>query len=698
MSSLARCEGASINVIKDGRFQPRAPRRFGAVFIRVAGLALAAFLCQSFFWLPGTPWVLKVVVAAIALLAACRPDVALLVLAALVPFGRVISTIGFHTGPAHFTEAIVLAYLAGWLWTRLRRGVPERSDSAGLLLGYLFATVLAASLLVELGILRYWKDYWQPFLGQLLAYFVRDYLNTEIEFRPWADGLGGLVSAHAAALFLEGLALMRAAHVLCAGDPSFGRRLLRTLAAAAVGTAILSVGMTFQVSSAEGRSLLSVYQADRIAVHVTKVNTAASSFVLFLPGLVGLGAWPERSNRRLSSVRMIRWAAAGAGTGLLLTALWMTGSRSALLAGVVVTAGASAHAVIRGRLKQTAWRSVVAVVAACGVVAALLGLGFYMRTAALEAASATRGSLPVRLLMWRAALTILTAHPLFGTGIGQFPFQAAAVQRDEALRAQIGGDSRFDAHNQFLQVAAELGLLGGTLFVAMCVAIPWRAWTAFRKSRDALLGGAIAGVVAFLITCLAGQPLLYSVVAFPFWMVLGVVLAGGDRVAPAISVHRVDASRRLRSRLMTWFLVALALSIPVRVWQGQDRVNFALAHYGFSGWYHPGDGERYRLVRDDGTFFTYSHARGLKLPIRRDVEAGRNRLEVDISLDGRRARTLTLADDEWQTVEFMIPADAHRPFRRIDLAVRAAAGVAAQVRVAPAEITEDQAIDRGGAR
>jgi hypothetical protein len=59
---------------------------------------------------------------------------------------------------------------------------------------------------------------------------------------------------------------------------------------------------------------------------------------------------------------------------------------------------------------------------------------------------------------------------------------------------------------------------------------------------------------------------------------------------------------------------------------------------------------------------------------------------------------LTLADDEWQTVEFMIPADANRRFRRVDLAVRAPAGVAAQVRVGAAEIKENETIEKGRAR
>jgi len=67
-------------------------------------------------------------------------------------------------------------------------------------------------------------------------------------------------------------------------------------------------------------------------------------------------------------------------------------------------------------------------------------------------------------------------------------------------------------------------------------------------------------------------------------------------------------------------------------------------------------------------------------------------------LDGRRARTLTLADDEWQSVEFIIPADAGRRFRRIDLEVRAPSGVAAQVQIGPGEILEDEAVEKGRSR
>lgn len=669
---------------------------FGAAAVRASVLVIAVLAVLSFFSSSANPVALKMVVAGVGLLAAATPGWALLALAAIVPFGRLISTLVSPQAPVGITEAVTLAYLAGWAAGRFRGRVHGGPQSPGLLLRYGFVAVVLASLLVEIGVYRYWRDYWQPFLGQLLTYFALYFLDPVIETRPWVTPLG-IPAAHTAAIFLEGLALTRAAQVSCADSPTFGRRLLWTLAVGGAVTATLSVDAALSLANEGGRSILSVLRTDRIAAHVSKVNTAASYFVLLIPVLIGLGIGSAPSRSRPRAVAVLRWTVTAAGAALLSLALWMTGTRTALVAGAMVIVGASSHAVMRGRPGKRTWRWGIAVLTACGIVSAMLALGFYMRTAALEATSRTSGSLPMRVLMWQAAVRTLAARPAFGVGIGQFQYRVAEFDPDAVLPANVGL-GRFNAHNQFLEMAAELGVIGGVLFVGMFAAMLWRAWKAFRTSHDPALGGAIAGVVAFLITCLAGQPLLYNVVAFPFWMVLGVLVAGGDMSAEAAHTQPPPASRRLWSRVIAAFMIVLAVSIPVRVWLGKERVNFALARYGFSRLHEPGDGPRYRLVRGDGTFFTYPHARWLKLPMRRDDEAGRNRLDVDVSLDGRLARTLTLADDEWHTVEFMIPADASRRFRRVDLSVRAPAGVSAQVRVAPAEITEDEAYERGRSR
>ena len=513
------------SAVRDG-----SRERFVGTVVRVAGLVLATLLAQSFFWSPANPVALKIVVAGFALLAAATPEVALLALAAAVPFGRVISTLTSPSEPVGITEALALAYLAGWASSRLRKPVREGPASAGLLFAYGFAAVVVASVLVDIGILRYWRDYWQPFVGQLITYFARDYLNITIEPRPWASSLGGLASATAAARVIEGLGLMRAAQTLSAKNAAFGRRLLWTLAVAAVGTAILSVQAAMQLAETQGVDLLSVLHVHRIAVNVTKVNTASSYFVLFVPVLIGLAARSARFGGPRSPAKVLRLTVTAAGTMLLLMGFWLAGGRAAMMAGLVVAFGVLLEAVSRRHTGRLNRRSAVAVLAACGVVVAVLGFGLYLKAERVEGAGAIDLSLKIRLAMWRSTIPVLAAHPLFGTGIGQFRSHADAFVPDEAARAYLGGGLT-SAHNQFLEMAAEVGVIGGLLFVGMFAAILWRAWKAFRANHDPMLGGAIAGVVAFLITCLAGQPLFYNVVAFPVLDGAGRAARGGRRGA-----------------------------------------------------------------------------------------------------------------------------------------------------------------------
>jgi hypothetical protein len=372
---------------------------------------------------------------------------------------------------------------------------------------------------------------------------------------------------------------------------------------------------------------------------------------------------------------------------LILVGFTLTGSRAGLLALLVVVLVA-AGVQIGFTLSERRWRRTGVVFLGVSVVLVVaVGAILYHRLTAvpLPRQASTEVALRQRALMTETSLRMLKDYPLFGVGIGQYRRQSASYMPD-ALRSEYAS---FNAHNQFLQTAAELGPIGGALFAGVFAAILWRGWTAFRKSRDAVLGAVIAGVVAFLITSLSGQPLLVEVVAFPFWMALGVVWAAEGQGTQAVSADL--AGFRIRRQVMGWFAVALAVSIPVRVWQGQKTVNLALASYGFSEW-HGGttDQPSYRLVRDAGTFFTYGIERWLELPIRRDTEAGRSRLDVQISLDGRLARVLTLTDDEWQTAKFMIPVDASRPFRRIDIEIRGPSGVAAQIRAAQPVILRAQ--------
>ena len=114
--------------------------------LRLVIFGLSALLTQTFFWSNTAPVVLKVAVGGVAVLSALRPDAGLLVVAGLVPFGRIIGVEVFDAYPAHFTEALVLACLAGWLASRLRKDPGGAHSSVSMMVTTLSMTTIAPHL------------------------------------------------------------------------------------------------------------------------------------------------------------------------------------------------------------------------------------------------------------------------------------------------------------------------------------------------------------------------------------------------------------------------------------------------------------------------------------------------------------------------------------------------------------------------
>ena len=122
----------------------------------LVGQALVALfvftVAQSFFWADHVPLVLKLGVGAIGCLAYARPSDALLIVAGLAPIMRMFGTrILTDAYPARTTEAIVLAFLAGWLLGRLQLiRTTSTAPSTVRLPALLFGTTVAASCAVQL--------------------------------------------------------------------------------------------------------------------------------------------------------------------------------------------------------------------------------------------------------------------------------------------------------------------------------------------------------------------------------------------------------------------------------------------------------------------------------------------------------------------------------------------------------------------
>ncbi len=104
-----------------------------------------------------------------------------------------------------------------------------------------------------------------------------------------------------------------------------------------------------------------------------------------------------------------------------------------------------------------------------------------------------------RLEMWRNALQMFAADPLLGGGIESYPFRSEAMY---AQKARVPLQVYHDPHQEFLYVAAELGLAGLLLLVGGLVGV-WRIAARFDPRWTRLARGfVVIFVAAGLANCL----------------------------------------------------------------------------------------------------------------------------------------------------------------------------------------------------
>ncbi len=140
----------------------------------------------------------------------------------------------------------------------------------------------------------------------------------------------------------------------------------------------------------------------------------------------------------------------GLSLGMCLTALFLTGS---LGGWVAFLAGAVAFgALVLTRKRGRSW--VVAAGAAAALAGALLVAG------PLRSKLEKSHSMDVRLIYWKAAARTFATAPVLGVGLDNFEDFYTQHKSDRQQETR-------KAHNDYLQVLAETGLLGGLAFAAL---------------------------------------------------------------------------------------------------------------------------------------------------------------------------------------------------------------------------------------
>lgn len=194
--------------------------------------------------------------------------------------------------------------------------------------------------------------------------------------------------------------------------------------------------------------------------------------------------------------------------------------------GLIALAIALIWVIMRRAVSAKVIWSLLAAVCAVGLLIAMTAEELVAR-ALSEKTYIAGENIDTRLLRWQAAARMLADAPLFGVGPGGFREHYTSVSR----LAEITEPTAV-AHNMYLEVAAELGLLGLIVFVAMIV-------TAFVASENALRRGAdralVVAIQASLLAIAVASAFLSEQYYFPLWSMVA--------IACAVSLRSPQAAR-----------------------------------------------------------------------------------------------------------------------------------------------------------
>jgi hypothetical protein len=134
-----------------------------------------------------------------------------------------------------------------------------------------------------------------------------------------------------------------------------------------------------------------------------------------------------------------------------------------------------------------------------------------------------------RVYLWSAAVRMIQAHPLLGVGPDNFRHFYGAELGLETW------DERVQANNLYLEILADMGILGLAAFVAVVVAAAASARRGVRTREidtgTYLVLGATLSAAAFLVHGLADSFLAFTPTALLFWILLGVLQAQKPHVS-----------------------------------------------------------------------------------------------------------------------------------------------------------------------
>jgi putative inorganic carbon (hco3(-)) transporter len=464
------------------------PGPFAAVVIAVSAALLGAFAAYD-------P-VVAVALAGAAVLAVCiaiQPDVAALLVLAVIYSNAAVLAVTYHGMPAFIGVAVPMLLMAPLVHLLLVRRHPLLLPTAlpwvvGFLLVNIAGTILASS---------------SPLALTALGTFVLEGI-----------GLYFLV----ANIFRTPTLLRSAVWVLLAVGAALGALSVLQHFTGSHGNDYFGFAQVSDASISDTTGKLETTR--RLAGPVDQSNRYAQLMLVLIP--IGLfRIWGERTAR----LRML----AGVATALITAPVVLTFSRGAAV-GLFVTV------LVMVVLRYIKLRHFVALVVVVAVVLAAvpeyrnrLSTLSGTRDIAEGGGSELDSSIRSRATENVAAFLVFVDHPVFGVGPGRFPvFYGAAADEVEGEIKNVKSSGR-EAHNLYLGVAAENGFLG-VLFLGGVLFVTLRELARVRKRCEEShpeLANLAAGFMMAIVAYMTSAIFLHFAYIRYFWLIMALSAATG---------------------------------------------------------------------------------------------------------------------------------------------------------------------------
>jgi O-antigen ligase len=236
--------------------------------------------------------------------------------------------------------------------------------------------------------------------------------------------------------------------------------------------------------------------------------------------------------------------------------LLLTSCRAAFLGLVICAPIAAALAFGLGSLDPRSWLKTrngkIAVIGVCVLLVAGMGFAGGPLISKMRAGGVSELNFESRAINWHAATSIWRDHPLNGAGLGSFKVLDVAKLREaypQGLPPSAASSRFYEAHNEPLQILAELGLVGmGIILLAL---YHWLQETRANSSVPVSAKfGMLWGVGALYFASCFGFPFHIPVTALAFTLVLPLGLARPEE-------EPVPAEGEMPLRPLMWGRAAL---------------------------------------------------------------------------------------------------------------------------------------------